>query len=161
MTFCKIDIDKRLWCKINKNGPNGCWIWTACRNAKGYGRFSDENGRITLAHRFVYEFVKEKIPLGMHLDHVCHNPSCVNPNHLRICTNQQNKFNTPWNKSNTSGFKGVVWNKRDKRWVAQIGVNRKTIFIGSFQTPELAHNAYCHAARMLHGEFAYSQEALG
>ena len=161
MTFFKIDLDKRLWCKIDKDGPNGCWVWTACRNAKGYGRISDETGKVVLAHRLVYGLIVGKIPDKMQIDHTCYNKSCVNPDHLRICTSQQNRFNTPWNSSNTSGFRGASWSKSKKKWKAQICHNGRVKFLGHFSSAEEAHSAYREAAKDLYGEFACVQEALG
>jgi group I intron endonuclease len=43
---------------------------------------------------------------------------------------------------NTSGFKGVSWDKKAKKWEAQIMINRRTIFLGLFNTPEEASKAY-------------------
>lgn len=47
--------------------------------------------------------------------------------------------------NNKSGFRGVYWNKRDNKWVAQIKVNSKTIYLGYFNTPiegAIAYNNY-------------------
>lgn len=73
---------------------------------------------------------------------------------LRLATPEQNKFNKGKYRRNSSGFKGVSWHKRQKKWTAQIQVNKNKIHIGSFDTPEEAHRAYCDAAQKYHGEFA-------
>jgi hypothetical protein len=57
---------------------NGCWLWTGKRNKEGYGRWGAK-----FAHRLSYEIHKGPIPAGMHIDHLCFNPSCVRPDHLR------------------------------------------------------------------------------
>ena len=59
----------------------GCWNWTAAR-VYGYGKFFVE-GRLVRAHRYSYEQTHGQIPVGWYVDHVCKNPSCVNPAHLR------------------------------------------------------------------------------
>ena len=56
--------------------------------------------------------------------------------------------------SNTSGFKGVSFDKQAKRFRASITLNYKTIFIGLFDYPEKASEAYKAAALNFHGEFA-------
>jgi hypothetical protein len=66
-----------------------CWIWTGAKNAKGYGRFW-WHGRLHLAHRWAYERVNGPIPVGLVIDHICNQPSCVNPNHLEVATRGHN-----------------------------------------------------------------------
>ena len=144
----------RFWAKVKK-GPQGeCWEWTGAKNTKGYGRIAAGYGSSSryLAHRLAYEEAVGPILPNICLDHVCHNPSCVNPTHLRACTIRQNNSNQCLRKSNACGYKGVhaYFNK----WIAQITVNRKNIYIGLFKTKEEAHAAYCDAATRYFGEFA-------
>jgi hypothetical protein len=73
---------------------------------------------------------------------------------LRIATSSQNQQNKGANRNNTSGYKGVSFEKRKQRWVANIKVQGKKKYLGSFKTPELAHSAYCAAAIQMHGEYA-------
>lgn len=73
---------------------------------------------------------------------------------LRICNGSQNRCNKGKPKNNTSGYKGVTWHTPNKKWVAQIAVNGKHSYIGSFKTKEEAAKAYNKKAKELHGEFA-------
>ncbi len=73
---------------------------------------------------------------------------------LRIATPMQNTWNRRRNSANTSGLKGVCWNKASDKWQSQIKVNGKSKYLGLFDTPELAHAAYCEAASRFHGDFA-------
>ncbi len=73
---------------------------------------------------------------------------------LRIATPAQNARNRRIRKQNKAGFKGVHWNAEIKKWEAFIAVEKKQRRLGYFPSPELAHQAYCLAARELHGEFA-------
>lgn len=88
--------DKKLfWIKVNKFGPNGCWIWTGSLFVKGggYGIFERRrNGvRISMrAHRVAYELIIDKIPDNLILRHTCDNPPCVNPEHLLPGTYKDN-----------------------------------------------------------------------
>ena len=47
--------------------------------------------------------------------------------------------------NNTSGYKGVTWNKEAKKWRAQIWTNGKSIHLGTYATAEEAYAAYCMA----------------
>lgn len=68
----------------------GCWLWVGyVHPATGYG-WAPMKGRSSLAHRRVYETVRGPIPDGMTLDHRCRVRSCVNPDHLRVCTHREN-----------------------------------------------------------------------
>jgi len=148
-----LPVESRFWSKVDKNGLNGCWIWIAAKNPGGYGLFS-LNVKMQLAHRIAYEMVHGPIPEGMQLDHICHCRACVNPDHLRLATNAENGWNKAMGPKNTTGFKGVIWFKRDQNWRAEIECNGKKHSLGYFDSPEKAHAAYCEAARKLHGEFA-------
>ena len=73
---------------------------------------------------------------------------------LRVATPGQNNANSRSRKTNTSGFKGVSYHIRVRKYVAQIGHNGKIIYLGQFDDPAIAHQAYAEAARRLYGEFA-------
>ena len=68
---------------------NGCWKWTACTMACGYGQFWDGEKHV-LAHRWSYQFHIGKIPSGKEMDHLCRNRPCVNPYHLEPVTSREN-----------------------------------------------------------------------
>lgn len=67
----------------------GCWQWHACRDALGYGRVWD-GANTRLAHRVVYELLVGPVPVGLEIDHLCRNTSCVNPEHLEAVTHRTN-----------------------------------------------------------------------
>lgn len=73
----------RFWAKVQKD--EGCWLWTAHRNHRGYGIFN-LNGRTSRAHRVAYTLTKGPIPDGAIVCHTCDNPPCCNPDHLWLGT---------------------------------------------------------------------------
>jgi hypothetical protein len=72
---------------------------------------------------------------------------------LRLATPQQNQFNVGLRTDNTSGFKGVCYNKRNRRWLAYLSLNRKRVYLGYHDSAELAHQAYKQHAEKFHGEY--------
>lgn len=85
----------RFWAKVDKQGPNGCWMWTGAKAKEDkqhqpYGRFQLATRTPVAAHRYAYELLIGPIPEGLHLDHLCRNPPCVNPAHLEPVTAYEN-----------------------------------------------------------------------
>jgi hypothetical protein len=115
----KKDPEQLFWEKVDKSGE--CWIWTAAKNCKGYGRVRI-HGQEILAHRASWQFSNGAIPLGMDLDHICHTRLCVHPGHLRVATRKQNSENLSVVRS-SSGIRNVYWAKRDKKWEVRVGHN--------------------------------------
>jgi hypothetical protein len=61
-----------------------CWRWTGAINDSGYGTLGigGRTGRNYRAHRVAWEWFVGPIDDGLHLDHLCRNRWCVNPDHL-------------------------------------------------------------------------------
>ena len=115
-------LPERFWAKVDKSGPNGCWIWTAALS-RGYGKFGI-NGGTKSAHRLSYESLVGPIPEGLQLDHLCRTPACVNPDHLEAVTGRVNILRStspaalhavkthcpqghPYDEQNTSHYRGL------------------------------------------------------
>jgi hypothetical protein len=129
---------KRFWDKVNKT--DNCWLWTAGTDNKyKYGRFW-LNERMMLAHRVSYELTVGPIPDGLVLDHRCFNPSCVNPKHLEPVSVKKNiERRSGLNKNNTSGARGVHWDKSTNSWAVEVWHNRKKFCAGRYSTVDEAH----------------------
>ena len=85
----------------------------------------------------IYDTSKENV-----IDHI----DCVKTNNdisnLRVVTQQENQFNTT--------CKGYYFDKAKGKYKARIGLNEKKIYIGSYDTPEEAHQAYLKKKEEVH-----------
>lgn len=82
-TGCGAPVEGRFWSKVDRRGPDECWLWTAARDHRGYGRFHFGHRRMVLAHRFAFRLANLAAPPDeMHVCHRCDNPPCCNPAHL-------------------------------------------------------------------------------
>jgi len=108
-----------------------------------------ENKLIQL-HRIVI-----KAKQGEIVDHINGNKLDNRKCNLRICTKSQNCQNRKISKFNKSGFNGVSWSIKNKKWVAQIACNNKKMHIGFFNDAIEAAKAFNQAAVKYHGEFAH------
>jgi len=130
--------EERFWAKVDKSGA--CWQWTGASHMS-YGIFRF-NGSSRLAHRVAYAWENGDIPEGAQLDHMCHNRSCVNPEHIRFAdweTNGQNRARA--NKNSKTGIRGVYWNKGRRGWFAAITLGPDVIRRGPFDEIKDAENA--------------------
>jgi hypothetical protein len=114
--------------------------------------FPDGKRRDIKLHRFIME-----CPPGLLVDHRNGNHLDCRRENLRVCTTAQNTRNEPMLKTNTTGFRGVSFHKRRKKYRAYIKFNNRYIHLGYFQTPEEAAAEYEKAARNYFGEFYRAQ----
>lgn len=120
--------------------------------ARGYVKKIKVNGKTrdeTLAmHRFIMNCPKDRV-----IDHIDGNGLNNQKSNLRICTQKQNMLNQKLRSKNTSGFKGVHFCNREKKWVAAIAIDKKKKFLGYFKTKEEAHDVWVLKAKEVRGEF--------
>lgn len=121
-------------------------------NALGYLYLSVNNVKF-VGHRVAWALYTGKWP-EHEIDHVNCDPSDNRISNLREATRRENLRNMRKPSHNTSGFKGVCFDKSRGKWLAYIKVDGNRKQLGRYPTKELAHEAYKAAAEKLHGEFA-------
>jgi len=109
--------------------------------------FGDRQIKIAM-HRLIMQ-AKD----GIFVDHINGNGVDNRKENLRLATRGENARNQRISVANTSGFKGVSWDKKTDTWQAAIMVNSKTVFLGRFPVLQDACSAYRLASADLHGDF--------
>lgn len=95
----------RFWEKVDKESPDGCWLWTGARTANGYGGLT-LGGKDRGAHRVSLEYsLGRPLAKGMLACHSCRNRHCVNPAHLREGDNTDNQIDRFIDGTDSSGEK--------------------------------------------------------
>lgn len=82
-----LNVEQILWGRVDRTGV--CWVWTGTLTPEGYGQFTLARQHY-FAHRLAYELLVGPIPAGYHIDHICRNPPCVNPDHLEAVLPREN-----------------------------------------------------------------------
>ena len=108
----------------------------------GYTKTNKNINNITLLHQFILG--KKQ---GYDVDHKNTNKLDNRKQNLRYCTKQQNNMNIK--------VKGYTWNRKRKKWIAQIGINYKNITLGYFENKQDAINARRQAEKKYFKEFAF------
>jgi hypothetical protein len=98
--------------------------------------------------------VINQTPEGLFTDHINGNRLDNRRRNLRSATKLQNNMNTSKKKTNTSGYLGVSWCHRTKKWRARIDMGGRNVTIGNFSTKEEAAYVFNQVAIQVRGEFA-------
>jgi hypothetical protein len=116
---------------------NYTWTPQTLGYAATTARTADGKRTTLLLHRVILGITDRKISV----DHINRDRLDCRRANLRIITQAQNCQNRGLNKNNTSGFRGVSWNKTKKRWSAHVWLRGKSHSLGFFDTAQLAAEA--------------------
>jgi hypothetical protein len=142
------DLAQMNWCAVTKPPYDRYYAMRPLR--LGNGKSSSEK-----LHRVIMARVVGRPLLRTELvDHKDHDGLNNTRQNLRLATPAQNCANQRIARNNTSGFKGVTWNKRYSKWAVQIIVRGQHIFLGYFTDKIEAAKTYNEAALAHFDSFA-------
>ena len=107
-----------------------------------------------ISHRVVYLLHYGEDPLDRDVDHIDRNPLNNHPSNLRLATRSQNSQNAKKYITNTTGRRGVCWNKKLSKWQAYIGFKKRLHHLGLFDSLDDASKARNEAEIKMHAEFS-------
>ena len=134
--------------------PDACWGWTARCTSKGYGQIGvgRRGDGLSYAHRVSWELHFGEIPKGKWVLHSCDHPICSNPRHLFLGCSQDNQSDMArkgrGRKSKLELPYGV--SKNGKRFISQCSRLGTNTYLGTFDTPEEAHEVAMSFKRSVH-----------
>lgn len=134
--------------KDRMGGKRAGWI-----DYRGYWRV-ELFGTVYRAHRILYEMANGPVPEGFEIDHKDRDKANNRRSNLRLATKSENGRNRGPQSNNTSGVKGVSWNKGREKWEAHITHNGRQKHLGLYTDINDAIAARRAAELKYHGEFA-------
>ena len=138
--------------RIKSRDVDGC-LWFNPKNTDNKYYKIQINKKLYQLHRVAYYYITGIDAAENKVDHINGNTLDNRFDNLRLGTQADNCKNRKENKNNKSGFKGVSWHKKKKRWRAQIRVNNKRIHLGYFNNKFYAAVVYARAAKKYFGEW--------
>jgi hypothetical protein len=130
-----------------KNGKKAGWL-----NKQDNRYHIRINQKTYKSHRIIFMMFYGFMPKA--IDHIDGNPSNNKINNLRQATSSQNNHNQKLKKTNTSGIKGVFWEKSRDKWKVQVKLEKKVVFQKRLDDKELAEFVAIEARNKYHGKFA-------
>lgn len=129
------------------------YCWSVSKSGYVYTKILNKGKPYSLyLHRCIFNNLDSKFDV----DHINHNKRDNRKNNLRICEHIKNCLNSTKRKDNTSGVKGVSYRKDRNKWRAEIYVNRKYLYLGSYDKFEDAVNARIKAENQYHKQFSFA-----
>lgn len=127
--------------------------WSALKGGNNFYalRATHINGKNTKL--YMHRQILGLTDVNIHTDHKDHNGLNNQKSNLRACTRSENMKNQR-PTAGTSQYKGVCFSKIANKWMVEIMVDRKKIYLGLFINEIEAAHVYDAAAKLHHGEFA-------
>ena len=150
---------------LDYNQDTGIFTWK--KNVSSRARVGDIAGSLSQAgymniviskkkyssHRLAWFYIYGEFPSN-DIDHINNNKSDNRIINLREATRNQNNCNRNIQKNNKSGVKGIYKHTQYDKWVAEIKINKKSIYLGVFDNLELAKLVISEARNKYHREYA-------
>lgn len=146
------DQETGIFCWLKSNGNRKANKIAGTLTSYGYIAIKI-NKKVYKAHQLAWLYMYGEFPTEMidHINRIRNDNRIVN---LRLATNQQNQFNSNIRKDNTSGIKGVSWNKKANKWMASIRIDKKKTYIGTYDNLEIAKMCLDIARQKYHKDFS-------
>lgn len=136
--------NKNCGCKhTNKNGYQS---WVTSVNYKG-------KTHQLKCSRIIFLLHNGYLTKGKKIDHIDNNSLNNHPENIRESDVSGNTCNSKISKNNTSGTKGLLWNKKKEEWEIRIWLNGKNYYFGHFKNKQEAIKVAIESRKKLHGEF--------
>lgn len=147
--FYTTNTNKKVLFDIEDYEKISSFAWYELKN--GYIGTKDKNTRkLVYLHRFIMNATNNEI-----VDHIGHCLSDVRKDYLRKGSQTNNAMNSVLRKDNTSGIKGVWYMQKSDKWVAEIIVNKKKIYLGSFTNKQEAITIRKEAEQLYFGNWSF------
>ena len=145
--------DGKLFWKKNTGSKPIAGKEAGCHKTKDYSMVCI-NKKQHAIHRVIFAMHNGYMP--KQVDHINGDRRDNRIENLRATTNTQNSYNRLLSSTNTSGVKGVSWDKTKGKWHAQLNYNGKNRHMGYWKADEkhLAKEFIELAREMTHGVFA-------
>lgn len=128
--------------------------------ATGRVGIGNQQRRVLLHRLIMSRLIGRDLKQGEMVDHIDGDTLNNRRSNLRIVNAIQNAQNRAVKPGTKSGLKGVSWDSRRKKWSAEIWVDKVKHFLGRFDDPVIAHQAYLKAAAEFFGEFCPTPERM-
>lgn len=127
------------------------WKWCAVKHRNNYyaKRNSGKTNKNIYMHRVIMKANNKEL-----VDHKNHNTLDNQKYNLRICNNAQNIYNQLKQKNTSSKYKGVSWDKINKKWAVVITPSGRQFHLGRFKDEVIAAKIYDYRAKEVFGKFA-------
>lgn len=155
-TSARASVEARLRARVEKVGE--CLVWSGATLPSGYGVLS-VRGKTRTTHSAAWELANGPAPEGFVVDHVCHNRGCVNLEHLRLATMQQNAANRVWKTRSKTGIRGVYLMPQGT-YTARVTTRGVRYEFGPYSTAEEAETAVSNKREELFGDFSGTRKGL-
>ena len=131
------------------------WKWSTDKFGNTFcARRGIWNKKTKSIHQLRMHRLITKAPTGKDVDHINGNGLDNQRKNLRVCNHKDNSRSCRIPKNNTSGYKGVHWHKKHKKWTVGITVNKKRVWIGQYSNIKDAIQSYIQASKKYFGEFS-------